>query len=118
VNRLHPPLRIATALLLAVVVLGLGLLSTSPEAHAWAHGADCATAPDDHGHDAAGAPVGDPAHVCVVTLFAQGVAALLTFFLLLLARPSARGARLRPAGWLPVGRPRYWLVPSHAPPSA
>ena len=45
----------AVALLLAVMVLGLATLATSPSAHAWLH-------PDSH----------DRNHSCAVTLYAQG----------------------------------------------
>ena len=45
----------AIALLLAVMVLGLAILATSPIAHAWLH-------PDAH----------DRNHSCAVTLYAQG----------------------------------------------
>ena len=51
----------AVALLLAVMVLGLATLATSPIAHAWLH-------PDCH----------DRNHVCAVTLYAQGTTVPLT----------------------------------------
>jgi hypothetical protein len=51
----------AVGLLLAVMVLGLAILTTSPIAHAWLH-------PDAHDRD----------HVCAVTLFAQGTTVPLT----------------------------------------
>ena len=60
----HSPIGLfgrAVALLLAVMVLGLATLVTSPIAHAWLH-------PDAHDHD----------HVCAVTLYAQGTTVPLT----------------------------------------
>ena len=59
----RPPSRFmrAVALLLAVMVLVLTTLATSPVAHAWLH-------PDSH----------DSNHVCAVTLYAQGTTVPLT----------------------------------------
>ena len=51
----------ALAFLLAVMVLGLAILTTSPIAHAWLH-------PDSH----------DRNHACAVTLFSQGTTVPLT----------------------------------------
>jgi len=51
----------AVALLLAVIVLGLATLATSPVVHEWLH-------PDSHDRD----------HVCAVTLYAQGTTVPLT----------------------------------------
>jgi len=51
----------AIALLLAVMMLGLAILTTSPIAHAWLH-------PDAHNGN----------HVCAVTLYAQGTTLPLT----------------------------------------
>ncbi|MDQ5978930.1 MAG: hypothetical protein QG602_1904 [Verrucomicrobiota bacterium] len=111
----HPLIR-ATALVAALCVLLLAVFAASPELHAGLH--DAANAPHTgcpHGHD--GTPVGDADHACVVTLFAQGAMALLFFCLLFLARPTVAGLRMRATDDIVVSRPRYRLVPSHAPPA-
>ena len=107
----HPLIR-ATALLAALGVLLLAVFAASPTLHAGLHEHDAAAA-----HDHA-APVGDAAHTCAVTLFAQGATALLVFCLLLLARPTVAGLSLRATDEIAVAHPRYRLVPSHAPPAA
>ncbi len=109
------PLTRTVAVLAAGLVLVLGLLTVSPELHASLHGPDESGAHADHESEA---PVGDADHECAVTLFAHGVEALLVFCLLMLARPLARSVVLRATDKIAVARPRYWLVPSHAPPAA
>jgi hypothetical protein len=101
-----------TAVLGIALVLLLNVLAVSPELHAWVHDHSAA---DQTGadHD----PVGSVDHVCAVTLFAHGVTPLLFLCLLLLARPLVSGPVALAPDWLAVIRPRYWLVPSHAPPS-
>jgi hypothetical protein len=112
----HPLIR-ATAFLAVLGVWALTVLAVSPALHAWVHGHEVAAAvgdqPDDHG-----APVGDADHVCAVTFFASGATALLAFCLLMLVRPLARGIVLRASDEIAIARPRYWLVPAHAPPAA
>ena len=61
VHRLSGRLGRAVALALAVIVLGLAILTTSPIAHAWLHA-------DAH----------DSNHVCAVTLYVQGTTVPLT----------------------------------------
>jgi len=101
-----------TAVFGVALILLLSVLAASPEWHAWVHGPQEAAEAASPGH----APVGDADHDCAVTLFASGVGLLLAFFLLLLARVLIRHQALLSSNWLIVSRPRYWLVPSHAPP--
>lgn len=111
----HNPSLLArvTAVLAVGLVLALSLLSVSPELHGWLHGPEGA---GEHADHEAEAPVGDSDHSCAVTLFAHGVETLLVFCLLLLARPLARST-VWPAGdEIAAAYPRYWHVPSHAPP--
>lgn len=103
----------ATALVAALCVLLLAVFAASPTLHAGLHEHDHAAHAHDHG-----APVGDTEHTCAVTLFAQGAMTLLFFCLLFLARPAAAGLTLRATDTFAVARPRYRLVPSHAPPAA
>ena len=109
-HRSEHPLFRAIALMAALGVLALAVFAASPDLHARLH--DAAVA-GDHA-----LPAGDAGHVCAVTLFAQGVTGLLIFCLLMLRRPLAAGVVLRAADEIAVARPRYWLVPSHAPPAA
>jgi len=106
-----------TAWVAALCVLALTVFAANPGLHAGLHGGDVASASSNHSHDH-GAPVGTADHECAVTLFANGVVALLVFCLLMLVRPLAAGVVLRATDELAVARPRYWLVPSHAPPAA
>ena len=105
----HPLFRV-TALVAALCVLMLTVFAASPELHAGLH-APAATG--DHA-----LPAGDGGHTCAVTLFAQGLTGLLIFCLLMLLRPLAASVVLRAADQIAGARPRYWLVPSHAPPAA
>ena len=104
--------RLTAIVAMALVVL-LNVLAASPELHAWVHG----KAPSSEHASPSHAPVGDPNHECVVTIFAQGTTALLFLCLLLLLPPVASGLVARADDWLVVAHPRYWHVPSHAPPS-
>jgi len=87
------------ALLLAVMVLGLATLATSPIAHAWLH-------PDAH----------DRNHVCGVTLYAQGTTVPLT----VVSVPSIVWRQVDAAA--PCGKtsvrpaPGYLLPPGRGPP--
>lgn len=108
----QPPFR-ATALLAALGVLLLAMFAVSPTLHAGLHEVGHAAGVQDHG-----APVGDAEHSCAVTLFAQGVMALLVFCLLMLGRPLAAGVVARAVDEIIPSLPRYRFVPSHAPPSA
>jgi hypothetical protein len=105
----HPLFRI-TALVAALCVFALAVFVVSPELHAGLHEPGAA---DDHA-----LPAGDTGHACVVTLFAQGLTGLLIFCLLMLVRPLAASVVLRAADQIAIARPRYWLMPSHAPPAA
>lgn len=105
----HPLFR-ATALVAALGVFALAVFAASPGLHAHLHSPDTAA---DHG-----APGGDAGHVCAVTLFANGVTALLVFCLLMLGRLLAAGIMVRAADEIAAAQPRYRLVPSHAPPAA
>lgn len=58
------------AMLCAVLVLGLAVLSASPEAHSWLHASTAHDCPD-HAKVPATPATGD--HDCAITLFAQGV---------------------------------------------
>jgi hypothetical protein len=113
-NLLHRLVSVAGILL----VLALGFLTVSPQAHAWlhAHGNEAADAVQHH--ESEPAPVGDSDHACAVTLFAHGVLSLVACLLTTLAWLLARSVFVRPADWLGFARPAYWLVPSHAPPVA
>src|SRR5258708_1618063 len=106
------PSRLTAVLGIAPVVF-LNVLAASPRLHARLHGQE--PTPEHAAHDRA--PVGDSDHECAVTLFAHGVTALLLFCLLLLSRLLARGTVLHVRDWLIAARPRYWLMPSHAPPA-
>ena len=104
----HPLFR-ATALVAVLCVFMLAMFAVSPRLHARLHSPDAAEQT---------VPVGDAGHVCAVTLFANGVTALLVFCLLLLGRLLAAGIMVRAADEIAGAQPRYRLVPSHAPPSA
>lgn len=108
-----PLSRLTAALGMALVVL-LTALAASPEWHTWVHGSEDTAAHAGHDHE----PGGNADHQCAVTLFSQGVTGLLIVCLLLLARPRTRSIVLRTTDEVAVARPRYWLVPSHAPPLA
>lgn len=112
-RRPEHPLTRATALVAALCVLLLAMFAASPTLHAGLHEHDHAAHAHDHG-----APVDGAEHTCAVTLFAQGVMALLVFCLLILARPTVAGLTLRATDEIVVAQPRYRLVPSHAPPAA
>lgn len=107
------PSRLIAVMGIALVML-LNVLAASPTLHARLHGQE--PTPEHAAHDQA--PVGDSDHECAVTLFAHGVTALLFFCLLLLSRFVARSPVWHANDWLVAARPRYWLVPSHAPPLA
>lgn len=111
-RRSEHPLSRATALVAALCVLMLTVFAASPTLHAGLHDHEEGVT---HHHSA---PVGDVEHACAVTLFAHGATALLVFCLLVLARPSVAGLILRATDTIAVAHPRYWLVPSHAPPAA
>jgi hypothetical protein len=106
-----------TACVAALCLLALTVFAASPGLHAELHSDGAATADVQHQHDH-GAPVGAADHECAVTLFANGATALLVFCLLMLVRPLAASVVLRAVDQIAVARPRYWLVPSHAPPAA
>ena len=101
-----------TAVLGIALVLLLNVLAASPGLHARLHGQAPTSEPTAHDQ----APVGDPDHECAVTVFAHGVPALVFFGLRLLARLLARSPAWLANDCLVAARPRYWLVPSHAPP--
>ena len=101
-----------TAVLGVALVLILSVLAANPKLHAWVHGPETTANRAAPGHE----PVGDTDHACAVTLFAGGVESLLDFFLLMLVRPLAHSIVLRASDWLVAAQPRYWHVPSHAPP--
>lgn len=111
------PLLGASALGAALCVLLLAILAASPELHAGLHAAaglpaaGCA----DHGEDA---PVGDPGHVCAITLLAQGATLLLGVAVLGRTHPVGMYAVFRATDTVPAAQPRYRLAPSHAPPAA
>ena len=112
----HPLFRV-TAWVAALCVLALTGFAASPGLHAGLHGGDLASASSHHDHDH-GAPVGTAGHTCAVTLFAQGLTGLLIFCLLMLGRSPSASIVSRATDEIAVARPRYWLVPSHAPPAA
>lgn len=112
----HPLIR-ATTLVAVLCVLALTVFAASPTLHASLHGHDDATAAVGHAHDH-GVPVGATDHACAVTLFANGVTALLVFCLLMLGRLLAAGILVRLADEIAAAQPRYRLVPAHAPPAA
>lgn len=122
-------IRRSTAILGVALVMLLNILTVSPRLHAWIHGQSgaergevavakakpAAVSGQSHQHRGTN-PAGELDHECAVTLFAGGVAPLLFFCLLLLARPWVRPLVLRATDWIAVAQPRYWHVPSHAPP--
>lgn len=86
------------AILMAVTVLMLALLSASPAAHRWLHA--------DSDHDD---------HECAITLYAQGVtAALVGVVLLLVARCPQE--LVRSVEELLIVQTHYLHVPGRAPP--
>jgi hypothetical protein len=99
VHRLSGRLGRVVALLLAVLVLALAILTTSPMAHAWLHA-------DAHDRD----------HTCAVTLYAQGTTVplavvsvpLVVWQLADIAAPTGETS-VRPA-------PSYLLPPGCGPP--
>ncbi len=105
----------ALAGLLAVLVVGLGLASASPQAHAWMHGGEA------HAHEACAHPAPDAPdaqhadHVCAVVLFAQGIE--LPLDAVFLAQPSAglTTVLLAPDA-LYLAQPRYLRQPERGPP--
>jgi hypothetical protein len=118
----HPPFvetlrRLVAAGALALVVL-LNALAVSPEAHAWIHAHEHAhDVQHPHTHTCADAPppIDDEAHVCAITLFAQGVT-------LALAAPIVAAP---PASWIEfcpppppapfLTTPRYLRQPERGP---
>ena len=106
----HPLLR-AVALMAASCVLMLAVFAASPTLHAGLHAKPA-------GVEQADVPVGDADHTCAVTLFAQGLAPLLVFCLLVLALPASAGLKLFAGDEIAVPEPRYRRGPSHAPPVA
>ncbi len=108
-SRADHPFHRFTALLAVLCVLALAVFAASPELHAGLH---AATGTEQS------APVGDADHLCVVTLFASGLEALLVFCLLLLGLFAARGIVVHAADEIAAAHPRYRLVPAHAPPAA
>lgn len=102
----------------AALVFVLTLAAVSPTVHGWLHGhADEEWSGCAHEHESD--PRSDEAdHECAVTLFGHGVEALVGFCLLMLARPLVRSIAWRAGDAIFAARPRYWLVPSHAPPVA
>lgn len=102
----HPLIR-CTALFAVLCVVALSVFAASPELHDGLHGEE----ETQHA-----LPIGDDEHVCAVTLFASGAEALLVFCLLLLGRSAVRSFGVRTVDEFATTQPRYWLVPSHAPP--
>jgi len=103
-----------TALAAILMVLALSVLASSPELHAKVHAHEAAAAPTGH----AGGADQDEDGGCVVTLFAQGILALLAFLCL-----ASAGQRVRAAGFAPRRRvlpegPAYLFLPTQAPPAA
>lgn len=117
-RRTESPLIRVTALVAALCVLVLAVVAASPELHTGLHEAIEAEHADCAHHAETETPVGDAGHACVVTLFAQSATALLFFCLLILALPVVAGPAWRANDTIVVARPRYRLVPSHAPPAA
>lgn len=87
------------ALALAVLVFGLGLLSTAPGAHEHLH------------HDAA-----HPDHVCAIELFAQGVASAVAPLALTVTWAVWAALALRPTARR-IASPAHRLPPGRAPPT-
>ncbi|HEX2862120.1 MAG TPA: hypothetical protein VHN79_10795 [Lacunisphaera sp.] len=113
--RFTSPLFRAAAVVSALCVLMLAALAASPALHAGLHAHDEAAIGADH---EAETPVAAWDHACAVTLFAQGAPVLLVFCLLLLVQPPATTVFFRARDEIVRAHPRYWLVPSHAPPAA
>lgn len=113
----HRPSRLTTrltALLAVLLVLMLGMMSVCPELHGGLHEHEQLAAHSDHEEHET--PVNDSGHECAVTLFAHGVEILQVFCLLMLVRSLARSDVLLAGDEIAAAYPRYWLVPSHAPP--
>ncbi|AOS43822.1 hypothetical protein Verru16b_00880 [Lacunisphaera limnophila] len=124
----------STAAFLAALVLALGLLSASPAWHAWIHGHDDCGHPREvvaegaphpfaiplgsaaKGPAGCTAPVGEPDHVCAVTLFAQGLTVLILAVLPLSYPLVAIREWGRVCLGMLAGRPDYWHRPAQAPP--
>ncbi len=103
------------ALLLAWLVFGLSLVSSSPEAHAFVHRAEQPPAADcDHAHSE---PPESPDHVCAVVLFAGGIDLPVADYLPL---PAETVAAVPEAGRtdLLLAPPSYLRQPERGPPSA
>ncbi|HEY0968327.1 MAG TPA: hypothetical protein VGD88_13125 [Opitutaceae bacterium] len=102
------------AFALVWLVFGLSLISSSPEAHAFVHRSEQASAHDcDHAHSA---PTQSTEHVCAVVLFAGGVELPAATYLPLptvTVAPAAQAAYA--ALFLPV--PRYLRQPERGPPA-
>lgn len=114
-NRPLPaPLR-ALAFALAWLVLGLTIVSASPEAHAFVHQPEQAASSGhcDHDHSA---PTESAEHVCAVVLFSGGVDLPTADFLPLPAMALVPAAATEYAPlFLPA--PRYLRQPERGPPA-
>lgn len=103
-----------------VAVLGLACLTASPQLHAWLHDTveqGCSHQHGDNERNTPEAPVGSLEHTCAITLFASGVLPLL-----ICEPPPAPTVAHTAAPAIGEERnaaahPRYWLIPSHAPPA-
>jgi hypothetical protein len=100
----------------AALVLLLTVAAASPAVHAWLHGHAedephaCA---HQHEHDT---PRQAEEAGCAVTLFSHGTLPLLVWQLPVLEQRLRTEHAGRLSESMAVAQPRYWLVPSHAPP--
>jgi hypothetical protein len=108
----RPPLsaRLGAAAL-AMLVMLLGLLAVSPEAHAWTHTKAEATADADHDHAST-----SPHHHCAITEFAHGVTPALD--LIVVSEPVSPGEVTYPApSILDLPETPWRLLPGRGPPA-
>lgn len=93
-----------------MLVFALGLVSASPELHAWVHGAE-----SGHGHESR-LPL-DAEHNCVVAWFAHGVALTVDTAQVAVAPQSWREAPAPVVDELLLSTPHYWHQPGRGPPT-
>lgn len=103
---------------MALVVVVLGLLAVSPDAHRWIHGHDSGPLPahagcdHDHDHDRQA----ESEDGCVVELFAQGIEAGLADAARAVCGRVDFIAALRPYEERLLASPRYLRQPERGPP--
>ena len=115
-----------TAILAVVLIAALGIFAASPSLHAWIHshehGADhgisAKALTDSHSetHHHSPASRDDDTDGCAISIFSQGIVAVLVFFILVarfFRTPEIIFARREVSIYR---APRYWLPPLCGPP--